>query len=141
MPKERYYYLCQAKGGVIYTLSLTKCTCRIFKKIDQLEICCPIKTSVLFVRPLTVLFWTSGGIYLCALSPKHNGFLKFISGATSAELLVASIEDEPYHAEMLATLNVMLSMSSLSMNSAFTALITPVFGWIFRTVTFVSKIL
>ena len=52
--------------------------------------------------PLIPLFWTSGDICpgfqsqgeplaLCAPSPVHNGFLRFTSGATPADLLRASI--------------------------------------------------
>ena len=63
------------------------------------------RTLVLFVEPLILLFWISGEVYpgfqsqdspphLHALSPAHDGLFRFISGVTSADLLVANMAAE-----------------------------------------------
>ena len=57
--------------------------------------------------PLIPLFWTSDGVcsgfqsqggspHLHALSPACNGILRFTAGATSADLLVATMAAEPF---------------------------------------------
>ena len=63
------------------------------------------RTSILFVRPLIPLFWTSDDIchgfqiqdefpHQHASSPACNGFLRFTSGVTPADLLAASVVAE-----------------------------------------------
>ena len=74
------------------------------------------RTQVLFVGPLITLFWTalvmsalgfkaredSLTCMLC-LSTVCNGFLRFTSGVTLADLLVASMAAEPFHPFYLCT--------------------------------------
>ena len=59
------------------------------------------------------MFWTSGDVCpgfqsqggfpcLCALLPVCNGFHRFISGATPADPLVASMEAEPFRSKYLS---------------------------------------
>ena len=65
------------------------------------------RTSVLFVGPLIPLFWTSGnvcpgyksqdGTLVCALTPTCNGFLRFTSGATTADLLMPGMAAEHFN--------------------------------------------
>ena len=60
------------------------------------------------MEPLIPLFWTSWDFYpgfqsqnkfphVGALSPTHNRFLRFTSGATPADHLAASMVAEPFH--------------------------------------------
>ena len=69
----------------------------------------------LFVVPLIPLFWTPGDVCpgfqsqggsssLHASSSACNGFLKVTSGATSANLLVASMAAELFSIHILASL-------------------------------------
>ena len=62
-----------------------------------------------------LLFETSGDVcpkfqsqgrlvHLCALSPACNGFLRFNSGATPADLLAASMVTEPFLIYVLASI-------------------------------------
>ena len=57
--------------------------------------------------PLIPLFWTSGDVYprfqsqvglahLCDLLPVCNGFIRFSSGVTPADLLAGSMAVEPF---------------------------------------------
>ena len=68
---------------------------KIFLKIKERKNC---RTSVLFVGPLIPLFWTSGDFCpgIPSLSPVGNRVLSFTSGATPADLLVASMVSKPF---------------------------------------------
>ena len=72
------------------------------------------RTSVLFVRPLIPLFWTSddlcagfssqgGSSCLHASSPAHNRILRFIFGATPADFLAVSMSAKPFSPTYLRT--------------------------------------
>ena len=78
-----------------------------FKYIDRNFLKKFWRISFLIVRPLIPVFWTSGDFYtgiqsqgvfsgLYASSPVCDGFLRFISGATPADLLATSIVAEPF---------------------------------------------
>ena len=67
-----------------------------------------------FVEPLIPLFWNSGDVcpgfkhqvgfpHLYALLPLYNGLLRFTSGVTPADLLVASMAAEPFQSTYLRT--------------------------------------
>ena len=73
------------------------------------------RSSVLFVLPLLSLFWTSGDIWpgfqsqggfpsLYASLPACNGFLKFTSGATPANLLMTSMAAETFESTYLISI-------------------------------------
>ena len=92
-----------------YTQIINVCIKLLFKK--NLEDISP------FVGSLIPLFWTSGEIcpgfqsqggpinciYIIWISPACNGFLRFTSGATPADLLTASIAAEPFWSKYLHT--------------------------------------
>ena len=72
------------------------------------------RTSVLFVRPLIPLFWTSGDVCpgfssqggsscLHASSLAHNRILRFIFGATPADFLAVSMAAKPFSPTYLRT--------------------------------------
>ena len=71
-------------------------------------------TSVLFVEPLISLFWVSGDLcpgfrsqggppHLHASLTVHDGFLRFTSNATPADLLVASVAAKLFSSPYLQT--------------------------------------
>ena len=54
-------------------------------------------------------FQSQGGFpHLYASSPTHNGFLRFTSGATPADLLTASLVGEPFRSTYFGTSTVVL---------------------------------
>ena len=80
------------------------------------------RTQVLFVGPLKLLFWTSGDIcpmfqsqggfpHLHASLPMHNRFLRFTSGATPADLLMASMAAEPFHSGTFTCVQALVGSS------------------------------
>ena len=80
-------------------------------------------TEVLFAGPLIPLFWTSGHVcpgfqsqggfsHLCALLPTHNGFLRFTSGMTPADLLAASMVPQLFHPHTFTCVQALVGLES-----------------------------